>query len=189
MEPQQFRAVIVAAKAGDDAAFEKLLDLYARRLYGYFFRATASHHDAEDLLSDLMLRLVRTLKRYDHRGRFEPWLFRIAANMVRDRIRRRKARPTPVSLSAETGGGAALGDQLPGAAANIDAHMLAGETSAELNEALQKLDVATREMVLLRYFGEMSFKELAGIFRCPIGTVLARVHRGLKSLRKVMGKT
>ena len=135
------------------------------------------------------MRLVRTLKRYDERGRFEPWLFRIAANMVRDRIRRRKANPRPVSLSAEGPGGDAMVDHLPGEARPVDADVLAAEASAGLNEALDKLDATTREMILLRHFGQMSFKEIAELFECPLGTALARVHRGLKALRRVMGVT
>jgi len=186
MDTEQFRAVIESAKAGEVSGFERLQELYSKRLYGYFFRATASHHDAEDLLSELMLRLVRTICNYEHRGRFEPWLFRIAANMVRDRIRRRKARPTPISLSAQSDSGQTLGEQMPGRPVGIDADMLAGELSDSLQASLEGLDVTTREMILLRYFGEMSFKELADIFECPIGTVLARVHRGLKALRKIM---
>lgn len=186
MDTEQFRDVIESAKAGEAAGFEKLQDLYTKRLYGYFFRATASHHDAEDLLSELMLRLVRTIGNYEHRGRFEPWLFRIAANMVRDRIRRRKARPTPISLSAQSDSGQTLGEQMPGRSVDISADIVAGELSEALQVSLDELDVTTREMILLRYFGDMSFRELADIFECPIGTVLARVHRGLKALRKIM---
>ena len=56
-----------------------------------------------------------------------------------------------------------------------------------MNEALNRLDPMTRQMILLRHFGEMSFKEIAGLFECPLGTVLARVHRGLRALRELMG--
>ncbi|MBL7132843.1 MAG: sigma-70 family RNA polymerase sigma factor [Phycisphaerae bacterium] len=188
MDAEQLRAAIASAQAGEAEGYQALLDGYGSRLFGYFIRATGNSHDAEDMLSELMLRLVRQLGRYDHRGRFEPWLFRIAANMVRDRIRRRKVRPTPVSLSAESSGGAAVVDGLAGQVASVDAGLLAGESSAELQAALDGLDAATREMVLLRYFGELSFKELSKMFECPIGTVLARVHRGLRTLREIMTK-
>jgi len=187
MELQRLQATIASAQAGSPEAFEALLEAYGSRLFGYFFRATASHHDAEDLLGEMMLRLVQRLKSYDDRGRFEPWLFRIAANMVRDRIRRTKTSPTPASLSIEDDNGASMVDQVPGASAAVEAEMLAGEASAELSEALNKLDDMTRQMILLRHFGEMSFKEIAELFGCPLGTVLARVHRGLRSLRKIMG--
>ncbi|KPK44756.1 MAG: hypothetical protein AMK72_11680 [Planctomycetes bacterium SM23_25] len=188
MEADRLRATIASAQAGSAEAYERLLDAYGRRLYGYFFRATGKHHDAEDLLGELMLRLVRQLGKYDHRGRFEPWLFRIAANLIRDRIRRRKSKPTAVSLSAENDGGEALGDKLPASHDPVNGSLVSAEMSKELHEALQSLDDMTREIILLRFFGQMSFKELAETFQCPLGTVLARVHRGLKALRRIMAK-
>ena len=186
---QPIPALVAAARKGTRGAFQELLGAYGPRLYGYFFRATGRHHDAEDLLGELTLRLVRQLGKYDHRGRFEPWLFRIAANMVRDRIRRRKTRPTAVSLSIEDNSGEPLADKLPGTEAAVDEDLVAAEMSKELHDALQSLDERTREIILLRFFGQMSFKELADTFQCPLGTVLARVHRGLKALRHIMAKT
>lgn len=187
METDRLRTTIASAQSGSSDGFASLLEAYGPRLYGYFFRATGSHHDAEDLLGEMMLRLVKRLKNYDDRGKFEPWLFRIAANMVRDRIRRSKANPGPISLSAEDDDGGSMGEQLPGVAEAVDADVLAGEMGAELGEAMARLDDTTRQMILLRHFGEMSFKEIAEVFECPLGTVLARVHRGLKALRRLMG--
>ncbi len=186
MEPDQLRATIKQAQGGSPEAYRALMDAYGRRLYGYFYRATRSHHDAEDLLGETMLRLVRTLKKYDDRGRFEPWLFRIAANLVRDRIRRRKTNPPGVSLSAEDESGSSMVDMLQGDNPHVDSGMRADQNRHELNEALEQLEATTREMILLRHFGQMSFKEIAQLFDCPLGTVLARVHRGVKSLRQYM---
>ncbi len=187
MKPQQLRAAIASAKAGNAEGYEALISAYGQRLYGYFFRATRRHHDAEDMLGELTLKLVRTLRSYDDRGRFEPWLFRIAANMVRDRIRRSRTNPRPVSLSVESDSGDSLVTHLPDQPRPVDAGLLAAEASAELNAALEKLAPTTREMILLRHFGEMSFKEIAEVFQCPLGTALARVHRGLQALRRLMG--
>ncbi|MFP4104762.1 MAG: RNA polymerase sigma factor [Phycisphaerae bacterium] len=189
MEQEQLRQTISQAQAGQAEAYRTLMEEYAPRLYGYFFRSTRSHHDAEDLLGEMMLRLVKNLKKYDDRGRFEPWLFRIAANMVRDRIRRKKTAPTRISLFKEEDEGLSLGDSLEANNKPVDHRMQLAEASVELQAALEKLDGTTREMILLRHFGQMSFKEIAGIFDCPLGTVLARVHRGVKSLRKIMGAT
>jgi len=187
MDQQQLLRMIASAKAGDAGAFESLLEAYGPRLYGYFLHATGRHHDAEDLLSELTLRLVRRLADYDDRGRFEHWLFRIAANMARDRIRRIKAAPGTVSLSVEHESGRDLAARLAAQGPAPDANMLAAESRRALQVALEKLEDTTREMVLLRYFGRMSFKELAEIFECPLGTVLARVHRGIRTLRRFMG--
>lgn len=186
MDPQQLSETIAAAQAGEPAGFEALLEAYGPRLYGYFYKATGNHHEVEDLLGEISLRLVKQLKKYDHRDRFEPWLFRIAANMVRDRIRRRVSRPRPASLSASDDAGGSLADGLSGNDESVDSRLLAAEAGEQLSSAMQTLDETTREMVLLRYFGELSFKELADRFHCPLGTVLAKVHRGLRALRKVM---
>ena len=186
MNPQQLSETIAAAPAGEPAGFETLLEVFGPRLYGYFYKATGNHHEVEDLLGEISLRLVKQLKNYDHRDRFEPWLFRIAANMVRDRIRRRVSRPRTASLSASDDEGRSLADGLSGNDESVDSRLLAAEAGEQLNSAMRTLDETTREMVLLRYFGELSFKELADRFHCPLGTVLAKVHRGLRALRKVM---
>jgi len=183
MNTEQLRETIAQAQNGDARAYQELLAGFGPRLYGYFYRATGRHHDAEDLLGELTLRLVRTLQTYSDQGRFEPWLFRIAANMVRDRIRRKKTRPQPASLSVEDEQGRTMADALPAAPGKVDENVLAAEMSATLEEALQTLDDATRQMVLLRHFGDMSFKDIAEMFQCPLGTALAKVHRGLQKLR------
>ena len=186
MDPQQLREIIASAQAGEAEGFQALLEAFGSRLYGYFFKATNDHHVVEDLLGEISLRLVKKLKKYDHRDRFEAWLFRIAANMVRDRIRRLASRPRPVSLSATGDSDRPLADRLAGRSESAESRMLSVEMSEKLTLALQALEETTREMVLLRFFGELSFKELADRFDCPLGTVLARVHRALRTLRKVM---
>ena len=187
MEPKRLRPTIASAQAGSSEAYQALLEWYGPRLFSYFIRSTGSYHDAEDLLSELMFRLVRRLKSYDDRGRFEPWLFSIAANMVRDRIRRRKASPSPVSLSIEDEFGGTLAETIAGDVPPAGTHLMEQEASADLQKALDRLDEATKQTILLRHFGQMSFREISELLDCPIGTVLTRVHRGLRTLRKYMG--
>ncbi|GAG02152.1 unnamed protein product, partial [marine sediment metagenome] len=142
--------------------------------------------DAEDLLGEMMLRLVRRLKSYVDQGRFDQWLFRIAANMVRDRIRRRVAAPFTLSLTEQGPTGRSPAGQIPGKVPAVDAPLMADEATERLGAVLARLDETTRQMILLRHFGEMSFKEIAEVFECPLGTALARVHRGLRTLRRLM---
>ena len=187
MDSDQLNQIIKDIKGGDSRACGVLLENYSPRLYGYFYRAVGNHHEAEDLLSECSLRLVRTIENYDHQGRFEPWLFRIAANLVRDRIRRIKVRPGQVSLSATDDEGNTLVADLPADNAPVEADMLSVEVSAELKQALSQLDNVTRQMILMRHFAQASFKEIAKIFDCPVGTALAKVHRGLKQLKGIIG--
>ena len=88
MQPEVLEQAIRRAQAGDPGGFDVLVDAYGPRIYGLAYRLTGSRADAEDLLQEVMLRVVRRIGEYRHQGRFEAWLFRIAANLVRDRARR-----------------------------------------------------------------------------------------------------
>ncbi len=187
MNQRRPAAIAELIRQGDPDGYRALLDTYGRRLYGYFLRSTANHHDAEDMLGDLALRVIRRISKYRESGRFEQWLFRIAANMVRDRIRRSRSGLRRVSISDgedKTGWDDITAEGQDAA----DDRIGRAETSSRINEALNELDEATKQMILLRYYGEMSFRELADIFDCPIGTALARVHRGLESMRNLLNE-
>jgi RNA polymerase sigma-70 factor (ECF subfamily) len=93
-----------------------------------------------------------------------------------------------LSLSAESESSATLADNLAADGPAVEVGLQAQEASTSLEKALAKLDAGTRDMILLRHFAEMSFREIAEIYDCPLGTVLARVHRGLKALRRLMGE-
>ena len=94
MDADQIADLIARAQQRDPAAFDAIVQAYSVRLYGYFYRLTGVSHDAEDLLQELFVRLVRRIGEYQHDGRFDAWLFQIATNLVRDRLRRaKKTRP------------------------------------------------------------------------------------------------
>lgn len=180
--------LIARAKAREAAAFDALVERYASRLYGYFYRLTGRRADAEDLLQDLFVRLVRMIGQYEHDGRFESWLFRIATNLLRDRVRRAKS-SRQVALPSDPSG--EEGDQLArradfGAAAPGD-RLGQAESLDRLQRALAELPEAERTVILLRHFSGMSFREIAEMMETPIGTALARAHRGLGHLRELMG--
>ena len=167
MESSELYASIEAAKAGSAQGYEAILAEYNPRLYGYFYRMTSNRHDAEDLLGELVLRLVRVLPKYDERGRFEPWLFRIAANLVRDRFRRRKVAPAIVSFTRDDDEPDPI-NSVPGPAKAVDAALLHQEACEQLDDALGTLDDSTREMIVLRHFSHMSYAEIAETMGCPI---------------------
>jgi RNA polymerase sigma-70 factor (ECF subfamily) len=178
--------VIGRAQRGDPGAFDELVEQFSSGLYGLLCRLTGSRHEAEDLLQDTWLRVVRTIRAYRHRARFEAWLYRIAINLARDRVRRRQRRR-------------AAGEHMPGepeTEAELDArrvpqpgpeHQLElAEEVDRLQRALERLSTAEREVIMLRHFSDMSFKEIGELMGTPIGTALARAHRGLAHLRQIM---
>ena len=192
MKPDELGPLIDRAKQRDPGAFDALVDAYGRRLYGYIYRLTGSRLDAEDLLGELFVRLVRTIDQYQHDGRFEAWIFRIATNLARDHVRRNRRAPATVSIDAETAAGPDDGD--PPAWRELadisgpppDASLELREEVDDLQRALAQLPAAEREVIMLRHFSGLSFADIAEAMGTPLGTALARSHRGLQRLRELL---
>ena len=183
--------LIGRAKKRDPEAFDRIIDAYGNRLHGYLYRLTGSRDDADDLLQELFLRLVRMIGSYVHDGRFEGWLFRIATNLARDRIRRLGRTPQTVRLEVassrtdpvERMNWVAAGDLSEPAP---DHPLILREEVDALQQALARLPAAEREVVMLRHFSQLPFAEIAEAMGTPLGTALARGHRGLAKLREWM---
>lgn len=188
MGPAGLDALLQKARLRDADALHELVQAYSARVFGLLFRLTASRETAEDLTQETFLRVVRTIEEYDHSGRFEAWLFRIAANLARDHARKNKRRGPQLSLQApdkdDAGGGLEIADvRHDEPAAGIEQR----ELGQRLNEGLARMSEMDREILLLRHFSELSFKEIADLLRIPLGTALARAHRALQRLKDEMG--
>jgi RNA polymerase sigma-70 factor (ECF subfamily) len=192
MDEETLAEAIRGAQRGDSAAFDRLVEAYSGRIFGFLYRVSGSKHDAEDLLQEVFLRVVRMIGAYEHTGRFESWLFRIAANLTRDVIRRAKRAPRLLSSDADEGAGnegfhpAQRRTEIAGPAQPADADLIRREELDALGAALAKLPEAEREVMMLRHFSQMSFGEIAAVMDTPLGTALARAHRGLRRLRGIM---
>jgi RNA polymerase sigma-70 factor (ECF subfamily) len=168
--------IVAGCKNRQAEAFSHLIDVYANRLYGYFYRLTGKADVSEELLSDLFLRLVEKIDSYRD-GSFDIWLFRMATNIFRDYLRARQrerkllaGKKQQMLVSSQPGPGTAddMADNLQG--------------------QLEKLDEETRELLIMRYYSQLSFKQIAQMRSQPIGTVLSKVHRGLTKLRELMAE-
>ena len=191
MDVEALDRAIAGAQRGDTSCLDRLIESYADRLYGFLYRMTGSRHDAEDLMQEVFIRLVRTISAYQHDGRFEAWFFRIAAKLARDRLRRICRVPKFLSVAAdpdddERGGGSGGIARIGSEAEPVDAALERAEEMDALGAAMLKLPDAEREVVMLRHFSQMSFREIAESTGVPLGTALARGHRGLGKLRAIM---
>ena len=180
-------AVIRRAQKRDPAAFDELVDRFNGPLFGLLYRLTGSRHDAEDLLQEVFLRVVRTLEGYTHEGRFEAWLYRIAVNVVRDHVRRQKRHRTVPehSVAWQEDGPEGLAAH-PSSEAPPDQPIDLAEQADRLQAALRQLPEGEREVIMLRHFSDMSFSQIAQVMGTPLGTALARAHRGLARLRGIL---
>lgn len=188
MLPAGLDATLQRARRRDPEALAALVDAYGRRLYGLLFRLTGSRDTADDLLQETFLRVVRTIESYEHDGRFESWLFRIAANLARDHARRGRKRGASRSLGPLNEDSDRGGIDLPASGpAQPGAGLLHAEARERLQRCLGRLPETDREIILLRHFAELSFREIAEMLGVPLGTALARAHRALERLRREMG--
>lgn len=161
---------------GRVGAFEELYDRYARRLLAFLHGEVGSVW-AEDLLQETFSRLLTSLDRYSPSGKFSAYVYEIARNLARDR-QRRLYRDMPISdvVGVEEGHHPDLVD-----------HMEYRLEMAWVRNALKNLSTEQQEVVLLREYAGMSFKEIANVIERPIGTVLSQMHRALKTLRHHLG--
>lgn len=177
-------ALVRLAQSGRTAAVEQLVDLYGPRLYGLLYRMTGSVADAEDLLQETYIKMLRGLAGYKEAGRFEPWLFSIAANLARDWLRRQgRAAVVAVNMSERTAD-ESIEATADSADTEAEHRLIRTEQADQLQRALAELSPHEREVVALRFFSDLSFKEIAQVLKVPLGTALARAHRGLKHLRE-----
>jgi len=167
--------IIAGCRQGDAECFSRLVDTYAGRCHGYFYRLTGDKDISDDLLSELFLRLVEKISSY-RGGSFEGWVFRIASNIFHDYLRAKQRQKKLLEkeqnepLIEETDAG------------KYDS----SEKMDRVQMLLNRLDEDTRELIMLRFYSQLSFKEIAVMRSEPIGTTLSKLHRGLKRLRESM---
>ena len=166
--------IINGCKAGEEEDFDKLIDIYGRRCYGYFYRLTGEREVSDDLLSELFVKLVAKISSYKG-GSFESWLFKTASNVFHDYLRNKQREKKLLEARKR---------ELE--AKSTEAKQSEDERIDKLQIQLEKLDSDTRELIILRFYSELSFKEMAKMRAEPIGTTLSKVHRGLKKLRELM---
>jgi RNA polymerase sigma-70 factor (ECF subfamily) len=165
-------------RAEDTDAPEERLVALAPRVYGFLVRLVGNRDTAEELAQETLVRALRGLATYQPEGKFRAWVFRIATNVARDWLRRRPREPAlGLVVDPETPMPATVGrEPAP------DARLGRSETAAKVEAALVRLSEPDREVLLMRYYGELEFKEIARVTGEPLGTVLARAHRALKKL-------
>jgi len=166
--------IIIGCKNRDSKCFSQVVDMYASRCYGYFYRLTGNNDLSDELLSELFVKLVEKIGSYKG-GSFEGWLFKIASNIFHDHLRGKQRREKLLDFQKKQ-----LESQI------TELKQSDNEQIDKLQIQLTRLDMDTRELIMLRFYSQLSFKEIALMRSEPIGTTLAKLHRGLKKLRELM---
>ncbi len=152
------------ASGGDLDAFELLIRQFERRVYGFSYHQLRDYSEAQDLTQEIFVRLYTNIDRFDPERPFEPWFWRLAANVAINYRRRRV--PIPKEIEAEEAGAAAA--------------------DSDLLEALGELDPAYRLPLLLHYYADLPMEQVAAALRLSLGGAKSRLHRARALLRRAL---
>jgi RNA polymerase sigma-70 factor, ECF subfamily len=173
--------LVSAFRGGDLSAFDTLVKRWEKKIQGAVFRIMGSGEDARDLAQETFLRAYRGLPTFKSEARFSSWLYQIALNLCRDRLRQRRGK---IMLSIE--------DLDPATAARIDRSSAATaqdlvearDTSRLVSGAMAAIPEEQREVIVLKEYQGLTFQEIADTLDVPVSTVKTRLYRGLVQMRE-----
>lgn len=178
MEIEKESKIIQRILCGDHEAYARLIDEYKAPVYNLVLKLIDNREHAEDLAQEIFIRAFEALDRFDIRKRFFPWLYTIALNIIRNHNKKKK----PLLMrNIET----LLGSRRAAAAQNPEHMVQSKQASQILSRCIRKLPLAQKEAVVLRYYQELTFEDIAEIQNVNISTAKMRVYRALKHLSRM----
>ena len=170
---------------GNERCLELLIQKHQQRIYTSIIVLVKDKELAEDIFQDTFIKVIKTLRsgRYKEEGKFLPWVIRIAHNLVIDHFRKQKRMPKV----RDTDDYSVL-DTLRVSDENVEQEMISEQIRADVRKLVDKLPFEQREVVIMRHFAEMSFKEISETTGVSINTSLGRMRYALINLRKLIEK-
>lgn len=168
---------------GDNDAFSTIVLRYKEKIFTSIYLLVKDRYLAEDFFQEVFIKVIDTLRagKYTDEGKFLPWAMRIAHNMCVDHFRKVKRTPT-IKTSDDKDIFEVLNFFEPGA----DQKMMANQSHDRVRRLVDMLPEDQREVIILRHYANLSFKEISDLTNCSINTALGRMRYGLINLRKMM---
>jgi len=164
---------------GDGEAFRELVERHARELTNFVYRFTGSLAAADDVVQDAFVQVHLSAPTFDPTRRLKPWLFTIAANKARDRLRsrtRRREVPLDAQISGSDDDSQRFADLLADEGPGPDADLLGSETEDAVRKIVDEMPENLTEVLVLAYFHQFAYRDIAEILSIPLGTVKSRLH-------------
>ena len=170
---------------GDEYSLSILINRHQQRIYSFIFSKVFDKDVAEDIFQDTFIKVIRTLKRgkYNEEGKFLPWVIRIAHNLVIDHFRKNKRMP-----KFENSGDFNIFSVLSDSDLNAEKQLIKDQIEADVQELIKELPEDQLEVLVMRIYKDMSFKEISERTGVSINTALGRMRYALINLRKVIEK-
>ncbi|MEQ8703593.1 MAG: sigma-70 family RNA polymerase sigma factor [Phaeodactylibacter sp.] len=181
--PLNDQQLITNYLSGDDRAFEELLSRHKQRIYTSIYLFVKDQSLAEDIFQEVFIKIIDTLRKgkYNHEGKFLQWALRISYNMCVDYFRRNKRRPKVSPTETFD-----IFDVLQSSERNAEQGIIRSQTHDKVRALVDMLPPEQREVVILRHYADMSFKEIAKLTRVSINTALGRMRYALINIRKLV---
>ena len=177
------KELILSYLDGNEKAFEELLSRHKQRIYTSIYLFVKDQAQAADIFQDVFIKIVDTLRKgkYNHEGKFLQWALRISYNMCVDNFRRSKRRPTVSPTETFD-----IFDVLENPEDNVEQTIMKSQTHERIRKLVDALPPEQREVVILRHYADMSFKEISQLTRVSINTALGRMRYALINIRRMM---
>ncbi|WP_432670897.1 RNA polymerase sigma factor [Flavobacterium sp. SM2513] len=171
--------------AGDEKSLGTLIARHQSRIYNFIFSKINDRDVCDDVFQDTFIKVIKTLKSnsYNEEGKFLPWVMRIAHNLVIDHFRKNKKMPM-LRETEEFSIFSILGDDTP----NIEKQMITLQIEEDLRKLVQELPEDQKQVLIMRMYQDLSFKEISEQTGVSINTALGRMRYALLNLRKVIEK-
>lgn len=171
---------------GNNEAFDVILSRYEKRLYSYILYFVRNNDVANDLFQETFVKAIVTIKhgRYTETGKFSAWLTRIAHNLIVDQFRDEKNENTVSNDEVTTD----LFNNTSLAEACVETRLISDETLTDVKGLISELPDAQREVLYMRFYRDMSFKEIAQVTGVSINTALGRMRYALLNMRRMAGE-
>lgn len=171
-------------KSGNNEAIEVLIHRHRKRVFGYILLLVKNHSIAEDVFQDTFVKVIKSLQqgKYIENGKFVSWVMRIAHNLIIDHFRREKQLNTFSNDSTTVD----IFNSTRFSEKNVEEHMVHEQILSEVRGLVDSLPEEQKEVVLLRHYSGLSFKEIAEQTNVSINTALGRMRYALINMRKIM---
>ena len=169
-----------------EQCLEELINRHKQRIFTYILTRIQDFELAEDVFQDTFMKVIRTLKggQYNEEGKFLPWVLRIAHNLVIDHFRRSKRMPTVDTSSRDFD----VFDLIKDSRMNVEKQLVQDQIEEDVRKLIEELPEEQREVLVMRHYADMSFKEIAEQTGVSINTALGRMRYALINMRKLIKK-
>lgn len=170
---------------GDESALEVLVTRHKQRIYSFIYSKVFDRDISEDIFQDTFIKVIKTLKRgkYNEEGKFLPWVMRIAHNLVIDHFRKNSRMP-----KFDNSGDFNIFSVISDNSLNAEKSIIKGQVESDVRRLIDELPEDQKEVLIMRMYKDMSFKEISERTGVSINTALGRMRYALINMRKVIEK-